>query len=88
MRVEKRSAAEAVAGVHVVAGGRVVDRLGLAPAVDAQLVGDAGEVLEVLAQVQPGVANLAEGERALHVVPLAGGHRRGEPVLAGELLQV
>ena len=63
----------------------MVDRLGHAAAVDAQLVGDAGQVFEVLAKFQAALADLAELERALHEVTLAAFHRRSELVLAHEL---
>jgi hypothetical protein len=83
-----RVAAEPVPRVHVVAGRRVVDALGLATAIDTQLVGHAGEVLEVFAHFQAGLADLTELERARHVVPLAARHGRGEFVFAGELRHV
>src|SRR4029079_17545729 len=44
-----RVAAKTLAGVHLVAGRGVVDRVDLASAVDAKLVSHASEVLEVFA---------------------------------------
>ena len=87
-RPERRVAAEAVAGVHLVHGRRVVDRIDLAAAIEAELVGNSGEVLPVLGHVGARLARLAEPERALDVVALAAGHRRLRLVVAGEFLEV
>src|SRR5438067_11595247 len=72
----------------MVAGRRMVDRLGDAAAIDAELVSDAGELLEVLAQLQAGLARVAEAERALNIEPPAAGHLRGELVLAAEFFEM
>src|SRR4051812_15823950 len=66
----------------------MVDRVDLATAVDAELVDDARQMLEVLAHPETGVAGAAEPEGAADVVAPAAAHGRIEFVVVAELLHV
>jgi hypothetical protein len=87
-RTDGGVAAKAVAGVHVVAGGRVIDRFGLHSLIDAQLVGDARQMLPVLAHLQARVPVAGELVRRFDVVAFAAGHRGGELVAPLKDLQM
>ena len=69
-----RIAPEAVAGVDVVAGRRVVDGLDLATAVETHIVHPFLEVLPFRRDIRPAFARLKKIEGALDKVALARGH--------------
>ena len=87
-RANRRIAAEPVAGVHVIIGGGMIDRLGLAPAIHAKLIGHPGEVFPVLAEIHAALPRFAKLERALHVIPFARAHGGEKLARALEFLQV
>ena len=68
----------------------MVDRLRLATAVDAQLVGNfrVGDVPEVFVHDDARLADLAELERATHEEPLTAGHAGDLFALVDELLKM
>lgn len=83
-----RVTAEAIAAVHLIHRGGVVDALHLTAAVEAELVGNAGEVLPVFCHVGSRLTGFAEAEGALHEVPLAALHRRLVTAGANKLLEM
>ena len=87
-RADPGIAAETVAGIHVEVGGRVIDRLPLAAAIDAKFIHDVGKVLEMLTHPETGLADLAEVERRTDIAALAAGHVRRERIVVGEELAV
>ena len=66
----------------------MIDRLGLTPAIHAQLIGHAGELFPMLAEIDAALSRLAKLERALHVIPFARAHGREELARALEFLQM
>ena len=75
-RTDRRIAAEAIAGVHLIHRGRMIHGIDLAAAIETDVVDDFGEVLPILGHVGAALAGLAELERTLHVVAFAALHRR------------
>ena len=81
-------AAKAVATVHLIHRGRMVDAVDLAAAVEAEIVGDAGEVGPVRRHVGAALAGLDKFERTADVVAFAALHRGFLFPLAGEFIEV
>ena len=84
----RRITTKPVARIHVVIRGRMIDRLAPTTVIDAQLIRDTWQMLEVLTHGNAGLARLAKLERTLHEIPLPGSHGRGELVLSHKLLEV
>ena len=83
-----RIAAEAVAGVDVIAGRRVVDGLDLATAVEAHIVHPFLKMLPFCRDIRPAFARLKKIEGTLDKVALARGHGAFLFSASIELLQV
>ena len=80
--------AEAVAAVHLIHRGRVIDTVDLTTAKETEVVGDLGKVLPVGGHVGAALANFVKIERAAHVVAFAAFHGRLLFALAGKLRQM
>ncbi len=87
-RTEGRVAAEPVPRVHVVVGRRMVDRFGLASAVDAQVIRHVGQMLPVFAQLDSRLASPMKLERTLQEVSFPRRHGRGKLVFTNKFLHV
>ena len=79
-RADSRVTAEAIAGVDVVQGCRVVDGLRLEAAIEADIVHAVGEIAELGVDLYAELPRPAELERTPDEVPLAGVHARFELV--------
>ncbi len=87
-RTDAGIAAEAVAAVHLIHGGRVVHAVHGAATEEANVIRDLGEMRPVYRHVRAALTGLDELERTLHVVTLAALKRGGLLVLANEFLEV
>src|SRR5262249_55861384 len=59
-RADRWTAAKAIAGVDVVQCGRMIDRLGLQPAIEAEIIRDAAQMLPIDTNVGAALAGLAK----------------------------